>query len=477
MGTKWIKLGLSLFIGLSAVQLSAAPPQQTAAAATAAGTPSEWAKQEIADAITSGLIPYGLTNSYRQALTRQEFCEMAVQLYEVLTDTDPPAPNKNPFRDTTNYRIGQAYELGIIKGTSATTFSPKEKVTREQLALMLHNTLEKAGYKQQLQENKGVAPKFADDKLIAAWSRDAVGILAANDIMKGNWVAGQVRFDPRVTTTREQAIVLVYRIYERFGTYFVHDETDLLGAAKQKLPVVFKDQRLQAVDAKAREVLAEIIAPGMTEVERELAIHDYILLQTAYDYDNYMNDTVPAESYTVYGVLFNGIAVCQGYAGAADLLLSMAGIESHIVVGTADGGSHAWNKVKIGGQYYNLDVTWDDPVPDAEGRLTYGYFNVTDEELRRDHAWSDKLPAATAQTFNYYRMNGLAVGSPAEFEARIGAAIEAREAALTLKRIYKDDKGPESWEALLGGYASTLASYSYTMDNSGVVSFKFKYRS
>ncbi|RAP74512.1 S-layer homology domain-containing protein [Paenibacillus montanisoli] len=475
MRTKWFKLALSLFICLSAIQLNLSP--RHAAAATAPGSPSEWAKQEIADAISSGLIPYGLTNSYRLALTRQEFCEMAVQLYEVLTDTKPPAPKSNPFRDTANYRIGQAYELGIVKGTSQTTFSPRANVTREQLALMLQNTLAKAGFQKRLQDGKGTPPKFADDKLLAAWSREAVGILSGNGILKGSLTAGKLRFEPRATTTREQAIVLVYRIYERFGTYFVHDEEDLLEAAKQKLPVVFKNKQMEAINAKARAVLAEILTPGMTEYERELAIHDYILLNTAYDYDNFVSGTVPPESYTVYGVLFGGIAVCQGYAGTADLLLSMAGIESSIVVGTANGGTHAWNKVKIGGEYYNLDVTWDDPVPDVEGRRTYGYFNVTDEELRRDHAWSDKLPAATAKTFNYYRMNGLAVSSEAEFEARIRTAIEARAAALTLKRTYVDEKGPLVWETLFKSYADILASYSYTMDKSGVVSFKFKYRS
>ncbi|MBP3966383.1 S-layer homology domain-containing protein [Paenibacillus lignilyticus] len=472
---KWIKIALIVAaIGTTASQLGTAPTRAHAAAAT--GSPSEWAKQEIQDAISSGLIPYGLTNSYRLALTRQEFCEMAVQLYEVLTDTKPADPKQNPFRDTNNPRIGQAYELGIIKGTSPNTFSPKANVTREQLALMLYNTLAKAGFQTKLQEGKGTPPKFADDKQLAQWSRNAIGMLAGNGIMKGDVSGNQLRFQPRVTTTREQAIVLVYRIFSRFGTYFVNDEEDLLGAAKQSLPVVIKNEQMQEIYTRARAVLAEIIRPGMTEYERELAIHDYILQHTAYDYENYKNDTVPPESYSVYGVLMNGIAVCQGYAGTADLLLSMAGIESHIVIGTADGGSHAWNKVKIDGAYYNLDVTWDDPVPDVAGRLNYGYFNVTDEALREDHAWKDTLPQATANTFNYYVINGLTVNNQAEFEARISSAVEARLTSVTIKRTYKDEQGPSGWEALLRNYGDSLASYSYTMDNSGVVSFKFKYR-
>lgn len=461
----------------------AAPGKAGATAAPAAtpasaqvGAPSAWAKQEIQDAITSGLIPYGLTNSYQKSLTRQEFSAMAVQLYEVLTDREPPAPGTNPFKDTGSAEVLQAYALGIVKGTSATTFSPKATITREQIALMLYNTLAKAGFKEQLAMDAAEEkpPVFADAKQLAAWSREAVGLLSANGVMKGDGSGASLRFLPKATTTREQSIVLVYRIFEQFGRYFVRDEADLLDAVLQSKPVVIKDARAAEVDRKAREVLEEVLKPGMSEYERELAIHDYLLLHTAYDYENYIKDTVPDDSYTMYGVLVDGIAVCQGYAYTAQLLLRMAGIEAYYVRGTAGGGAHAWNKVKIGGNYYNLDVTWDDPVPDEAGRTTYGYFNVTDEELRRDHEWSQDFPKATAKAFNYYVFNGLTVDSPAQFEARLDAAIDAQTSSITLKRTYEEENGPVVWRAMIVKHVN-IRGYSYTMDNSGVVTITFTY--
>ena len=153
----------------------------------------------------------------------------------------------------------------------------------------------------------------------------------------------------------------------------------------------------------------------------------------------------------------------------------MSGIESHVVTGTANGIAHAWNKVKIGGSYYNLDVTWDDPVPDVDGRITYGYFNVTDEELRRNHTWTDELPKAEASTYNYFQYNGLTVNNRSEFEARSSAAVQVKASTITLKRTYKDEQGANDWRALFSRFPE-IAKYTYATDNSGVVSFTFTYR-
>lgn len=471
MRKSWIALAVSAALLAGQLGVAAKP-----ADAAVSGAPSAWAKQEIDAAISSGLIPYGLTNSYQQALTRQEFSAMAVQLYEVLTDQKAPSPGADPFKDTNSAEVLKAYALGIVKGTGATTFSPKATVTREQIALMLYNTLVKAGFQNDLAagKSKGTVPAFADAKQIAAWSRGAVDALTANAVMKGNGTGAYVRFMPKETTTREQSIVLVYRIFEQFGRYFVRKESDLLAALLQSKPVVIEDERAKTVDQLTRKIMADIIKPDMSDYERELAIHDYIVQHTAYDYDNFRKGTVPADSYTIYGTLVNGIAVCQGYAYTAQLMLRMAGIEAYYVRGTAGGGPHAWNKVKIDGAYYNLDVTWDDPVPDEAGRQAYGYFNVTDEELRLDHVWTDKLPQATAKTMNYHAYNGLIADSPAAFAAKVDAAIGARAASVSIKRTYKEADGESAWDALAASHSDVQMVIS--TDSSEVISIKFTYK-
>ena len=64
--------------------------------------------------------------------------------------------------------------------------------------------------------------------------------------------------------------------------------------------------------------------------------------------------------------------------------------------------NHGWNKVKVDGNWYNLDVTWDDPVPDKKGHISYGYFLVSDSQLAKTHSWNDAgLPKATDTRYQF----------------------------------------------------------------------------
>lgn len=152
------------------------------------------------------------------------------------------------------------------------------------------------------------------------------------------------------------------------------------------------EKEIKETISKAHDIISQIVKPGMTDYEKELAIHDYIVTHTQYDYDNFLNNTVPEESYTAYGVLVKGTGVCQGYAAAMHMLLNMAGINTIIVTGTAKDGSstqnHAWNIVEVGGRYYHVDATWDDPITqDGQGILSHQYFNLNDNEMSKDHYW------------------------------------------------------------------------------------------
>ena len=61
---------------------------------------------------------------------------------------------------------------------------------------------------------------------------------------------------------------------------------------------------------------------------------------------------------------------------------------------------HAWNLVKLDDEWFSLDVTWDDPVPDVEGRVKYGYFLINDEILGYTHMWEkDKYPKAESDKY------------------------------------------------------------------------------
>lgn len=76
-------------------------------------------------------------------------------------------------------------------------------------------------------------------------------------------------------------------------------------------------------------------------------------------------------------------------------LLKDAGLDAVITEGNAGGGLQAWTLVKIENQWYQLDTTWDDPVPDLVGRTVYNYYLLTDSQINSDHKWTNTYPKAT----------------------------------------------------------------------------------
>ena len=171
---------------------------------------------------------------------------------------------------------------------------------------------------------------------------------------------------------------------------------------KYKLPRTQMLDMKNKTEIKAREIISKIINPKMNDLEKETAIHDYIVNNTSYDYDNYIKGTLPEQSFTDYGVLVLGKAVCEGYSKAMFRLLNMAGVQCYVVKGTANGESHAWNIVKINGNYTEVDATFDDPVTtNGKKILSYRYFDLSDEQMARDHQWDlNKYPKSNTTAYN-----------------------------------------------------------------------------
>jgi len=184
---------------------------------------SSWATPELQKAGQAGLIPDILKGAdMTKPITREEFCELAVLLYEKCTGKTAEAA-ANPFTDTKNPRILMAYNLGITTGTSPTTFSPKVLINREQCATMLFRAI-KAINPEGDYSIAGVKD-FPDQKYISSWAVEATKYMSKIGIITGN-NAGE--FMPKATTTaqeaagygmatREQAIAMSFRSYEKFG--------------------------------------------------------------------------------------------------------------------------------------------------------------------------------------------------------------------------------------------------------------------
>ncbi len=142
-------------------------------------------------------------------------------------------------------------------------------------------------------------------------------------------------------------------------------------------------ERIGEINAEIEKIFQQIPSDA-GELERELIVHDALVDGISYSSD--ASDDSESNAFGIYGALVEKSAVCTGYARSAKLLLNQLGIESRLVSGTSKDSGHMWNQVKIDGEWYNLDVTWDDPVTEEDLVYSrYNYFNITDEQIEADH--------------------------------------------------------------------------------------------
>ncbi len=141
--------------------------------------------------------------------------------------------------------------------------------------------------------------------------------------------------------------------------------------------------------AKLHQIMDPVVAAvrNKSNYEKIIAIHDNLVLNSQYD--------TTYERSTAYELLTEGTAVCQGYADAFKLYMSMLDIPCAVI--SSDDMNHAWNLVKLGGQWYHVDVTWDDPTPNSPGVTRYTHTLLNDDEIaQEDHyGWYAEEDAAS----------------------------------------------------------------------------------
>ena len=184
---------------------------------------SPWAIDTLKAAEAAGLIPDMLKGQdMTKVITREEFAELALKLYQGVTGEDGEPISPNPFTDTKNPQVLKAFKLEITLGTSATTFTPKKLITREECATMLFRTLKRVAPNENFKVTDVKA--FTDQKHIASWALEAARYMSKIGIVAGN---EKGEFMPKATTqadiaakfgmaTREQAIIMAYRSLEKF---------------------------------------------------------------------------------------------------------------------------------------------------------------------------------------------------------------------------------------------------------------------
>ncbi|MBQ0138744.1 MAG: DUF5050 domain-containing protein [Kurthia sp.] len=146
------------------------------------------------------------------------------------------------------------------------------------------------------------------------------------------------------------------------------------------------------------QILADSIRPNMTTLEKVVAVHDYIARTFTYDLNT------AGSPYAVYTFMKEKHGVCMAYALLFEKMMELLEIPCYYVIGQAVGegdAGHAWNMVEIDGEWYHVDVTWDDLSSKSKNHeIRYRYFLVSDEKMKRDHTWNLRdYPPCTSERF------------------------------------------------------------------------------
>lgn len=202
------------------------------------------------------------------------------------------------------------------------------------------------------------------------------------------------------------------------------------------------DEMVKAYDKATNKIIGKFTDKTSTYSKIKI-IHDEIIKNAVYDLESTNNDNI-------YGTLVDYKAKCDGYARAFTYVCGKAGIRTVTVIGNdlttdSEENGHMWNKVYYNKKWYNIDVTWDDPVSDMKDNLQYDYFMVSDKALKNTHEednLSFKVPKADDDTRGYYVVHKKYAESDQDAEelikSELKTAVQGGKTSFSIKFASKD---------------------------------------
>lgn len=216
------------------------------------------------------------------------------------------------------------------------------------------------------------------------------------------------------------------------------------------------EQKKQTFNTTVDNIIAQ--APKSTgEYELELFANNYISDNCVYNKSATQTNEIIGNENDAYGALVDGKAVCEGYSRAFQLLCNKLNVECVSVVGKSD-ANHQWNCVKLGDDWYQVDVTWNDPDSDDQWAKN-DYLNLTDEQMYKTHTtyplfadttdeyYSENsdtsynlfVPKCTSNKYNYYRMTGVVLTDIESSDEVVNALAKAASNNESCINIVIDD--------------------------------------
>lgn len=202
-------------------------------------------------------------------------------------------------------------------------------------------------------------------------------------------------------------------------------------------------------------------------------LYEWMINNTEYDKNVQDNQNICS-------VFIQGRSVCQGYAKAMQYMLQRADIPCLLVTGFTNGERHAWNLVRVDGNYYYLDPTWGDASYTYHGAATaqegfapainYDYFLVTEDEMKRTHSFEKvvKLPKCTATEDNYFVREGLLF---TDYDEQQLMQIFGSEEAKSKNYVTIKSAGRENYEQMLSTLVDSQKIFDFIDKQGSSISY------
>ena len=263
------------------------------------------------------------------------------------------------------------------------------------------------------------AALYSDGVPAVLWGRDQLSVHAQATYDKIERAAASRQETPVTVDVDEDEIQLILTALRMdHPEYFWFDgkasflTTSVAGVAIKTECTLSYTMDLPEIQ-EAHQNIRQYAAACLSRLSQDGAQTDYEKIMGVYRYLIETTDYVRSEEdQSIVSAMVSHRATCAGYARSFQYLMSELGIPCTLVLGEGlDGEAHGWNVVRCGGDWYQMDVTWGDPVdPDGTpgSSIQYTYCMITDEEIRRDHVFADdiRMPECTATAYNYYVQTG-----------------------------------------------------------------------
>lgn len=310
------------------------------------------------------------------------------------------------------------YGMGLIKGNQNKNFNGGNTMTRAEVAAVIMRLSKAADEARAALEEPAPTPEPQETTSSdPQGAREAVIRGLTNMEEEINVEAYHLRpeefstlFSEIVDSDPDRYFVFSYLPYINFRKNEAKSMTVHYHGTKKQYEAYKQD--MKEARAKAEEIVAATVREGMSDYDIAKALHDYLVLNVEYNY-NWMADiydpnakTGPGD-YALYFPLIEGSAICSGYTYAYKYLMDLAGIPCEKIDGDSTGTDqiaaalgyrwsvgHAWNIVQIDGEWYHVDVTWDDLGGD---QIRYDYFLKSDQAMSGHSNWDSPHPCTSTK--------------------------------------------------------------------------------